>query len=139
MFGRGLPGPAVGGAGRCLHRSEGGPGRLRPELKSFLKARLSPFKVPKEYVVLKELPKGSTGKILKPGAKRDLRPPGIKAKKKRGLPKRRVCLSLIRGKCGEGDSGCSQSRRSYCLSLKARIIFDQLVRLGWQAQPEEER
>jgi long-chain acyl-CoA synthetase len=35
------------------------------ELKSFLKARLSPYKVPKEYVVLKELPKGSTGKILK--------------------------------------------------------------------------
>jgi long-chain acyl-CoA synthetase len=35
------------------------------ELKSFLKARLSPYKVPKEYVMLKELPKGSTGKILK--------------------------------------------------------------------------
>jgi len=42
-------------------------GRSLPEddVKSFLKARLSPYKVPKEYVVLKELPKGSTGKILK--------------------------------------------------------------------------
>jgi long-chain acyl-CoA synthetase len=35
------------------------------ELKSFLKARFSSFKVPKEYVVLKEIPKSTTGKILK--------------------------------------------------------------------------
>jgi long-chain acyl-CoA synthetase len=35
------------------------------ELKVFLKARLSPFKVPKEYVVVHELPKSSAGKILK--------------------------------------------------------------------------
>jgi long-chain acyl-CoA synthetase len=35
------------------------------ELKSFLKSRLSPFKVPKEYVVVSELPKSPTGKILK--------------------------------------------------------------------------
>jgi long-chain acyl-CoA synthetase len=35
------------------------------ELKAFLKARLSPFKVPKEYVVANELPKSSAGKILK--------------------------------------------------------------------------
>jgi long-chain acyl-CoA synthetase len=34
-------------------------------LKAFLKSHLSPFKVPKDYVVLDELPKGSTGKILK--------------------------------------------------------------------------
>jgi long-chain acyl-CoA synthetase len=35
------------------------------ELKSFLKSRLSPFKVPKEYISVKEFPKSSTGKILK--------------------------------------------------------------------------
>ena len=35
------------------------------ELKSFLKTRLSPFKVPKEYIILSELPKSPAGKILK--------------------------------------------------------------------------
>ena len=35
------------------------------ELKSFLKSRLSPFKVPKEYVAVNELPKSPAGKILK--------------------------------------------------------------------------
>jgi len=35
------------------------------EVKSFLKTRLSPFKVPKEYVVVSELPKSAAGKILK--------------------------------------------------------------------------
>ncbi len=35
------------------------------ELKSFLKSRLSPFKVPKEYVAVSELPKSPAGKILK--------------------------------------------------------------------------
>ncbi len=35
------------------------------ELKSFLKSQLASFKVPKEFVVLDELPKGTTGKILK--------------------------------------------------------------------------
>jgi long-chain acyl-CoA synthetase len=35
------------------------------ELKTFLKSRLSPFKVPKEYIILNELPKSPTGKILK--------------------------------------------------------------------------
>jgi long-chain acyl-CoA synthetase len=39
------------------------------ELKAFLKSRLSGFKVPKEYLAVKELPKGPTGKILK----RDIR------------------------------------------------------------------
>jgi len=34
-------------------------------LKSFLKSQLTPFKVPKEFIVLDELPKGTTGKILK--------------------------------------------------------------------------
>lgn len=35
------------------------------ELKSFLKTKLAPFKVPKEYIVVEEIPKSSTGKILK--------------------------------------------------------------------------
>jgi long-chain acyl-CoA synthetase len=35
------------------------------ELKAFLKSRLSPFKVPKEYIVVNELPKSDAGKVLK--------------------------------------------------------------------------
>ena len=35
------------------------------QLKSFLKASLSPFKVPKEYIITNELPKSPAGKILK--------------------------------------------------------------------------
>ncbi len=34
-------------------------------LKTFLKSRLSPFKVPKEYIAVEELPKNAAGKILK--------------------------------------------------------------------------
>jgi long-chain acyl-CoA synthetase len=34
-------------------------------LKSFLKSRLSPFKVPKEYISVGELPKSPAGKLLK--------------------------------------------------------------------------
>jgi long-chain acyl-CoA synthetase len=35
------------------------------ELKAFLKARLSPYKVPKEFVIESDLPKSAAGKILK--------------------------------------------------------------------------
>ncbi|RPJ18397.1 MAG: AMP-binding protein, partial [Desulfobacteraceae bacterium] len=35
------------------------------ELKASLKKRLSPFKVPKEYITVSELPKSPAGKILK--------------------------------------------------------------------------
>ncbi len=35
------------------------------DLKIFLKARLSPFKVPKQYEIVEELPKSGAGKILK--------------------------------------------------------------------------
>ena len=35
------------------------------ELKSYLKTKLSSFKVPKEFISVLELPKSSTGKILK--------------------------------------------------------------------------
>jgi len=43
------------------------------ELKTFLKSRLSPFKVPKEYIVVSELPKSPTGKILKRELKKEYR------------------------------------------------------------------
>ncbi len=35
------------------------------QLKSYLKTKLSPFKVPKEFIVVDDLPKSSAGKILK--------------------------------------------------------------------------
>lgn len=43
------------------------------ELKTFLKSRLSPFKVPKEYIVMSELPKSPAGKILKRELKKEYR------------------------------------------------------------------
>jgi long-chain acyl-CoA synthetase len=46
---------------------------ISPErLKSLLKARLSPFKVPKEYTIVSELPKSPQGKILKPELRKGL-------------------------------------------------------------------
>jgi long-chain acyl-CoA synthetase len=41
------------------------------ELKTFLKSRLSPFKVPKEYIVMNDLPKSPAGKILKRELKKE--------------------------------------------------------------------
>jgi len=35
------------------------------DVKTFLKTKLSPFKVPKEYVVVEDMPKSPAGKILK--------------------------------------------------------------------------
>jgi long-chain acyl-CoA synthetase len=46
-----------------IAKAEGAPST--GEVKSFLKSRLSPFKVPKEYVFVKDMPKNATGKILK--------------------------------------------------------------------------
>jgi long-chain acyl-CoA synthetase len=42
------------------------------EIKAFLKSRLSPFKVPKEYVAVSELPKSPAGKILKRELKKQI-------------------------------------------------------------------
>ncbi|MBW2618679.1 MAG: AMP-binding protein [Deltaproteobacteria bacterium] len=42
------------------------------KLKSFLQARLAPCKVPKEFIFLNELPKSSTGKILKRQLKKEI-------------------------------------------------------------------
>jgi len=41
-------------------------------LKSFLKTHLTSFKVPKDFIILEELPKGSTGKILKRELKKQI-------------------------------------------------------------------
>jgi long-chain acyl-CoA synthetase len=41
------------------------------ELKTFLKSRLSPFKVPKEYIILSELPMSPAGKVLKRELKKE--------------------------------------------------------------------
>ncbi|MBA4416714.1 MAG: AMP-binding protein [Syntrophus sp. (in: bacteria)] len=40
------------------------------QVKAFLKTRLAPFKVPKEYIIKSELPKSAAGKILKRELKR---------------------------------------------------------------------
>lgn len=42
------------------------------EVKLYLKARLSPYKVPKEIIILNDLPKSATGKILKRELKKKL-------------------------------------------------------------------
>ena len=39
-------------------------------LKAFLKTRLAPFKVPKEYIFTTEFPKSTAGKVLKREIKR---------------------------------------------------------------------
>jgi len=56
----------------CIVLNQKGQQLDRMELKSFLKNQLSPFKVPKDFIVLEELPKGSTGKILKRELKRQI-------------------------------------------------------------------
>jgi long-chain acyl-CoA synthetase len=50
------------------------PGRaLDPaDLKAYLKTQLSSFKVPKEFISVTELPKSSTGKLLKRELKRQV-------------------------------------------------------------------
>ena len=46
---------------------------LEPDkIKEFLRARLAPFKVPKAFKVLKDLPKSATGKLLKRTLRRQL-------------------------------------------------------------------
>ena len=42
------------------------------ELRKYLKSRLSPFKVPKDYIILDEMPKNPAGKILKRELKRQI-------------------------------------------------------------------
>ena len=42
------------------------------ELKAFLKSKLAPYKVPKEYITVDAIPKSSAGKMLKREVKRSL-------------------------------------------------------------------
>ena len=46
-----------------IPKGEGAPSA--GDVKSFLKSRLSPYKVPKEYFIVKDMPKNAAGKILK--------------------------------------------------------------------------
>jgi long-chain acyl-CoA synthetase len=46
-------------------KAKPGKAMVPDELKAFLKARLAPFKVPKGYVIVEEMPKSPAGKILK--------------------------------------------------------------------------
>ncbi len=51
------------------------------EIKSFLKTKLAPYKVPKEYVTVEELPKSAAGKILKRQIKQEYVEAGGKQQK----------------------------------------------------------
>jgi long-chain acyl-CoA synthetase len=72
----GLPDKEWGERVAALIVPKAGQSVVPEELKSFLKSRLSPFKVPKEYISVSELPKSPAGKILK----RELRKQILEAK-----------------------------------------------------------
>jgi long-chain acyl-CoA synthetase len=61
----GLPDPEWGEKVTAFIVTKSGKEIDSAEVKSFLKSQLSPFKVPKEYRTVDELPKSPTGKILK--------------------------------------------------------------------------
>ncbi|MFH0786458.1 MAG: AMP-binding protein [Pseudomonadota bacterium] len=61
----GLPDPEWGERVTAFIVPKPGHSVVSEELKPFLKNRLSPFKVPKDYVEVSELPKTPTGKTLK--------------------------------------------------------------------------
>ncbi|HEY3275132.1 MAG TPA: AMP-binding protein [Syntrophorhabdaceae bacterium] len=61
----GLPDPQWGEKVAAVMVAKEGKTIVKDELKAYLKSRLSPFKVPKEYIIVEELPKSPAGKILK--------------------------------------------------------------------------
>jgi len=61
----GLPDEKWGERVTAVIKLKAGFSFLSGEMDSFLKSSLAPFKVPKEYIVVDELPKSATGKILK--------------------------------------------------------------------------
>ena len=65
MRGSRRPRPGRGERVVAFIKLKEGHGLDTPALKAFLKSRLSPFKVPKEYIAVEELPKNAAGKILK--------------------------------------------------------------------------
>jgi long-chain acyl-CoA synthetase len=61
----GLPDPEWGEKVTAFLIPKAGAGIDEKVLKAFLKEHLSPFKVPKAFIVVEELPKNAAGKILK--------------------------------------------------------------------------
>ncbi len=61
----GLPGKEWGERVTAFIAAKPGQKIVPEKLKTFLKSRLSPFKVRKEYIVVSELPKSPAGKIVK--------------------------------------------------------------------------
>ena len=61
----GLPDPEWGERVAAFIVLKPGLSQVPQDLKAFLKVRLASFKVPKEFIVVRELPKSSAGKILK--------------------------------------------------------------------------
>ena len=61
----GLPDPAWGERVTAVVKVRAGYSLEPEKMSAFLKSSLAPFKAPKEYIVVDELPKSATGKILK--------------------------------------------------------------------------
>ncbi len=61
----GLPDPNWGERVTAIVKLRAGQSLEPDKMSAFLKSSLAPFKVPKEYIVVDELPKSATGKILK--------------------------------------------------------------------------
>lgn len=70
MCGGGNPGPGVGERVTAFIKARQGRTVSPAELRAYLQSRLAPFKVPKEYILLDEIPKSPAGKILKRELKR---------------------------------------------------------------------
>lgn len=73
----GLPDREWGERVVAVIKTKTGKSIVEEELKNWLKSKLAPYKVPKQYIFIDELPKSSTGKILK----RELRKQFIEGKK----------------------------------------------------------
>jgi long-chain acyl-CoA synthetase len=50
-----------------------GEGFDKDELNVYMKSRLSPFKVPKEYLIVNDLPRSPAGKVLKRELRKEFR------------------------------------------------------------------
>ncbi len=70
----GLPDPQTAERVTACIVPKAGKSIAAEDLRAFLKTRLSPFKVPKEYITVPELPKSPAGKLLK----RELRKDAVK-------------------------------------------------------------
>jgi malonyl-CoA/methylmalonyl-CoA synthetase len=66
----GVPDPDWGERVCAAVVARAGSGAEPQELRSFLKERLAPYKVPKEVLVVPELPRNAMGKVTKPDVKK---------------------------------------------------------------------